>query len=162
MASGRMRVPRTTGRPDTLPGTLSMSSQAIQSMPETVSSFAIPSPSHTRILLLEWRVVTPISVKASGAYFACRPLLPSWGHTLRSHSVTLTLGGRPILTSKRAFRGGLRFATFAKRGSLFLQSLRFLLLTAVPSSKTSKIRRRIVRTYTLKLKLPIDKISVPR
>src|ERR1700726_847520 len=41
MGSGMMRVPRTTGRPDTLPGTCSISSHAIQSISVTVSSFAL-------------------------------------------------------------------------------------------------------------------------
>src|SRR5665811_2105130 len=44
MASGRMRVPRTIGRPDTLPGIISISSQAIQSMSESVSTFAMFLP----------------------------------------------------------------------------------------------------------------------
>src|SRR5271156_202217 len=43
MASGIMRVPRTMGRPDSLPGIFSISSQAIQSMSESMSTFAMAS-----------------------------------------------------------------------------------------------------------------------
>jgi hypothetical protein len=39
-----MRVPRTTGLPETLPGTLSIRSQAIQSISTSVSTFIISHP----------------------------------------------------------------------------------------------------------------------
>jgi len=41
MASGIMRVPRTTGLPDTLPGTHSISSHCVQSMSELVYAFVM-------------------------------------------------------------------------------------------------------------------------
>src|ERR1019366_10567312 len=53
IASGIMRVPRTMGRPDTLPGTFSISSQAIQSMSKSASAFAMFLPSFHRDRLPE-------------------------------------------------------------------------------------------------------------
>src|SRR5580658_7105626 len=47
MASGRIRVPRTIGRPDTLPGTRSISSQPIQSMSESALTLPV-----SRLLML--------------------------------------------------------------------------------------------------------------
>src|SRR5271154_3587321 len=43
-----MRVPRTMGRPETLPGICSISSQAVQSMSACVSNFAMFVPSFHR------------------------------------------------------------------------------------------------------------------
>jgi hypothetical protein len=40
-----IRVPRTTGLPETLPGTLSINSQAIQSIAASVSTLTIFAPS---------------------------------------------------------------------------------------------------------------------
>src|SRR5271155_953268 len=65
MASGMIRVPRTTGLPDTFPGTHSISSHCVQSISEVMSALVMVSiPQNTSISQDSRRTLPPAGLQS--------------------------------------------------------------------------------------------------